>query len=608
MICRVILPEWRALERPDLRTSCDGDFSPEQLEQFNRDFYNIYFYPNHPAHLDPNKRVTGSQIDVFNFVFVDMDLKDGVYKSKEDFFEALGTGPTPTQIIDSGNGVHVYWKVIDLDAMSYLRLTRRLIRYFKTDPATNLLCQLMRCPGYINTKNPEDLKLCEVVLDSRAEYTCEQLHSALPPITPEDEAFCVNHYEKTHNAGKTSTKVDDTIPPKFGELIRTNSEVKDIWSGKVEDRSKADYRLGHILFAHGFSRAEALSVLVNTSKALTRAPVHRVAYAENIVDKIWTFEESPKAAALSMSVREILQRGGDTLKGTRFPCHRWADGTAHGFRLGHVMGLIAGSGVGKTAITLNLFLGFVRNNPDFDHFFVSLEQPANEIAERWKNLCGSNTALHDRVHVLSNYGEDGQFRHLSLEEIKAYLLEMQKQTGRKIGCTVIDHIGALKKKTKDGENQGIIEICHSMKGFAQEVNTFLIMQSQSSREKAGIGDLEIGKDAAYGTVFFEAYCDFVVCLWQPLKRVYTTEGCPTITAFKFAKIRHKNQKLDVIKEDVCYRLFFDPESGALRELTQLEEKSFDYFNKVATNKRKQDRKTDLVEYTSLKTEEPIRAK
>jgi hypothetical protein len=142
-----------------------------------------------------------------------------------------------------------------------------------------------------------------------------------------------------------------------------------------------------------------------------------------------------------------------------------------------------------------------------------------------------------------------------------------------------------------------------MKAFAVETNTLLVMQSQTSREKAGIGDLELDKDAAYGTVFFESYCDYLVTLWQPLKRCHSDKECPTVTAFKFCKIRHRKAKRDIIQEDVPYYLFFDSESEKLRELTQLEETGFKYFLAQATNKRKADRKTEILSYQSVPKQE-----
>ncbi len=614
MIYRCVLAPWAAEEDPSQRRVREGEFTQDRLDQLNLANYSIYYLPNYPSVYEKGVTVDGSHIDTFEWVFVDMDLKDGTYANKEDFIEVIGeSGIEPNRIVDSGNGVHVYWRVTDLNALDFLRLQRRLCRLFKTDEAVSKIYQLMRVPGTINPKNKEEPKLCELLYENtEISYTCEEFDTLLPPIAHADDEYCQSHFDKTYRIGQEDVKINDKLPLKFEQLLRDSPEVKEIWSGNVDDRSKGDYRIGHIMHGHGFTRDEALSVLVNTEKARERAPVHRFNYATNIVDKIWTFEITVDKESLNLSstVKEILERSPDTLKGTPFRCWRYFDATHHGFRLSQVIGLVAGSGVGKTAVALNMFEGFVKNNPDYEHFFVPLEQPGNEIADRWKTLCGTNTQLYEKVHILSNYDDDGTFRHLSFEEIKEYILKFQRVTGKKVGCIVIDHIGALKKKGKDGENQDLMDICHSMKAFAVQTNTLLVMQSQSSREKAGIGDLELSKDAAYGTVYFESYCDYLVTIWQPLKRCYSEDGCPTITAFKFCKIRHKKKGVDEIQEDVVYRLYFDPETERLRELTNIEEKSFDYFVTKALNKRKADRKTDIVSYNSMpwKKEEVVGGK
>ena len=160
----------------------------------------------------------------------------------------------------------------------------------------------------------------------------------------------------------------------------------------------------------------------------------------------------------------------------------------------------------------------------------------------------------------------------------------------------------LSNNDKFGQDEGIKKLCKEMKAFAAQTNTLLIMQSQTSREKAGIGDLELNKDAAFGTSIFENFCDFLITIWQPVKRMYQ-EGAPTVTAFKFCKIRHKKQNKDVIKEDTCYKLIFDPNNEKLRELTEEEDKAFKFFLAKCTNKRKNDRKTELVDYKPIKVEE-----
>lgn len=600
-LLRCIAPKWLSEENPALRRVIEGDFCESEWKKLNATGYNIYFLPNSPSSYEPGITVEGAHIDTFHYVYVDMDLKAGLYQDTNSFLEKLGTiNIPPSSVVHSGNGIHVYWEVSDLDAMSYLRLSRRMMRLLSTDEAVGQIFQLMRLPGSLNTKTKGDYKPCEPLFQDDQVYTCEQLDTLLPHIALEDEEYCKRHYDKTYNVTNATIKVDDVIPDKFAKLLRTNSEVKKIWSGEVEDRSIADYRLGHIMLASGFTRAETMSVLVNSPKALSRTPVHRVGYAESIVSKIYTFEEKG-AIGLSESVESILaQNDEESLKGKRFPCYKFFDGTNHGFRLGQVIGLCAGVGVGKTAVALNMFKGFVEYNPNYIHMFVSLEQPGREIADRWRKMCGADSSLHKKVHILSNYNADGSYRNLSLAEIQEYILTFQKDSGSKVGCVCIDHIGILKKETKNGENQGLMDVCSDMKSFAIATESLLIMQSQTNRDKAGVGDLELNKDCAYGTQHFESYVDFLMAVWQPLKRMYKNAKCPKVTAYKFCKIRFKTSDLDELFEDVPYRLVFDGTTGNFREFVQADEKLFKFFDDQARALRKKDRKTDEVTYTTLR--------
>jgi hypothetical protein len=597
---RLIAPDWLKAKHPDLPKVLEGMFSDEDIKELNQSGYNIYYFPNHPKDYPMEGSVSGNQIDTFEYVFVDYDCKSGTYESKEEFIRVAMSTLMPTKVVDSGNGVHVYWRVTDLDVKSYQRLTRRMMRLLKTDDATCMICQLMRYPCTLNTKLEDNFVPCVYKVKTGSSYTSEELDKLLPAITAEDEEFCKQHYDRTYNI-QSDIKINEELPAKFGKLLKTNHEVAELFTGETDDRSKNDFRLGHIMYASGFTKDEALSVLINTAKAMSRAPIHRTNYARNIVDKIWTYEgdEHTDSPQLSSSVEDILKRSGDTLKGIAFRSHKRIDNTVHGFRLQQVIGLVAGSGVGKTAFALNMFLWSSEQNPDYHMFFVPLEQPAREIADRIKTMTKGNPALYKKIHILSNYDDEGNFRNLSLDEIREYISDWEKKTGFKVGQVCIDHIGALKKKGVDNENQDLMTIMHSMKSFAVALNVQLIMQSQSSREKAGIGDLELNKDAAYGSVFFEAYCDFLITLWQPLKRCHNEEACPTVTAFKFCKIRHKKAKQDVIKEDVPYYFSFDSETELMEDMTQDQITSFNYFVTKATNKRKADRKTELIAYTSV---------
>src|ERR1019366_6844150 len=165
MIFRCILPDWAKEENQSLPKVQEGEFSPERIEELNKQGYNIYWLPNSPTEYVPGHNVDGADIDHFDFVFIDMDLKEHKHESKEAFIDlVLEEGMlNPTLITDSGNGIHVYWAVSDLGGLDFLRLQRRLCRRYVTDEAVSKIYQLMRFPGTMNTKVKDDLKLCQTI-------------------------------------------------------------------------------------------------------------------------------------------------------------------------------------------------------------------------------------------------------------------------------------------------------------------------------------------------------------------------------------------------------------------------------------------------------------
>src|SRR5579859_1315565 len=277
MIYRCILPEWAIKEYPSKNKVLEGEFSDKELTLLNKEGYNIYFLPNYPSVPDLTKPINGSDIDTFRYLYVDMDLKEGKYKSKEEFISILNESQLlPTLIIDSGNGIHAYWSVKDLDAMSFLRLQRRMIRFYNTDEAVCKIYQLMRTPNTINTKDKNNLKPCTVICTNSSEYISEHFDNILPKLSKEDEEYCINHYNKTFNIQTSNIKITYDLPKSFIDLLHTNNEVKSIWAGGLLDRSKGDYRLAHIMYASNISKKEATEVLMNSAKALGRSDNHRI--------------------------------------------------------------------------------------------------------------------------------------------------------------------------------------------------------------------------------------------------------------------------------------------------------------------------------------------
>lgn len=618
MIYTMIAPKWATHLRP---STIEGEFTTEEVLEFNKKFYNCYYFPNSTSNyasipINPESKlrrkrfIKASDIDMFDYCFVDLDMKDYQsdnkdrshnYPTKQDFIDhVLASKIPPTNIVDSGNGIHVYWKVSDLDGMSYLRLTRRLCRYFNTDPSSCNIKQLLRVPGTVNTKKEDNYVLCEsVYTDLNAVYDSDTLNRLLPPITNEIEEWCQQHYNRAYSIDDESIKITEELPKAFSKLCRERKEVRELFYGEQKDRSASDFRLAHMMFANGISKDDMLSVLFNTDKATERSKLHRYNYAKNIVDKVWEDEVANTAKpGKFMSVKDILQAGD--LEHERIHCHPLIDATHHGFRLTQVCGLVAGTGVGKTTVGLNMVVWFceANKNKDFVHVLISLEQTEQEVALRWDTMSRTLKVEHpdidwdSKLYILGNYNSDGSRKNLGFDEIEAYVLGLEKDIGKKVGAVIIDHLGLIKQTKGIGQYDGLQGNCERMKSFAIKTKVFCLVQSQTSRSKAGIGDIELDVDAAFGSAALEWNSDFIVVLWTPLKRIIDRAKHMTVTAFKFAKIRKKNPLLDRIKPDVCYGLMYDPTTELLREMTSDEVTTFEFWNAQANKIRNKDKKRE----------------
>ena len=134
MIIRAIAPDWLLQSEPERKRVHEADLTQDQILDLNAAGYNIYYLPNPPTIYDSSTIVDGTHIDKFEYVFVDMDLKDGHWKTAAQFIEGLNAGTlAPTSVVLSGNGVHAYWKITDLTAMDYLNFQRSICRYWGKD-------------------------------------------------------------------------------------------------------------------------------------------------------------------------------------------------------------------------------------------------------------------------------------------------------------------------------------------------------------------------------------------------------------------------------------------------------------------------------------------
>lgn len=608
---RLVKPQWaqptlannepnpKFLAAIDGPNTFEGCFDSEFLAEKNQQGYNIYFFPNHPSkdvYAEGVKHLNGRNIDVFNFVFVDMDLKDQVYASKEEFLTRLEKFPLkPTMVVDSGNGVHAYWRISDLTRQAYVITQLALLTHFKTDESIWTVLQLMRVPQYMNTKRHNDYVACQILEDrsSGETYSISQFPQDIYQLDNKLVVKAQNHINRLEGKLEIDFGQEvnaDEIPDEFVQLMLENSEIARLFRDPKSfgDRSSADMKLANALFTKGLNVRVALAVLSNTQKALEKG-AHRRDYAATTVSKVYS--DRPKHKFQTVS--EYIRDSRDKISEPQIMGPYYADFEVLGepWRRKELLGVIAGPGVGKTAFALNIIRDVIQNNASNDdvYVFFSLEMSKGQVIRRWLKLVGENSPLADRLYVIDTTDDKGLPVSIGLQEMYEYSKEIMQITGKHIGAFVVDHfhiisshINIHKKPNfgiKSEQNTGYGDVQNlSMNGLATQLKTlvkaldsFGIILTQTTKEK-GAGDLPIGKDGAYGVSQYEWIMDRILSIWQPLMRVQQLSK-NNFLAFQYAKIREKHPN-DRIKEYDPKLLTYDMTSGNLRVTTSNEYTEF----------------------------------
>ncbi len=607
MFYRLIKPDWAI---PTLRDNTanpkfkqaingakiiEGCLPPEDVKVLNELGYNTYWFPNHPSkdiYKEGVKHLSGKHIEVFNYVFIDMDLKDNIYKSIDEFLDVLKHfSVKPTLTVKSGHGVHAYWKINELCREAYVLTQFALIRHFKTDESVWTVLQLMRVPGSLNTKEYQNYKVAEVEesLSTGEIYELNSFPVEIFNISEMDKVKAQNHVNKLD--GKMQIQLSeninvDEVPDSFIDIMMDNENIYQLFNNPTEyygDRSSADMKLTNILFSKDYPKNDTLAVIANTQKALSKG-AHRFTYAQATVDKAYVDRTKNKFSTVGEKLKSgVKKRERNLVYGPSFfDClhYKWAKK--------QVLGLVAGSGVGKTSVTLKMFKDMIMNNFDNNEdvfVFFSLEMTEEEIMERWISLVGENSPLADRLYVIGNEDEDGEPRNIGLQEVHEFCVDIIKSTGKNIASIAIDHVGIIgkhidirKKHTFGVESEqmtgngdirtiSLAHLCTQVKTLAKMLNTFVILLTQTTKEK-GVGYTPIGKDAAFGVSQYENIVDYMITVWQPLMLVQELTEIRFL-AWQYAKIRNQHKK-DLVKPNAYKLLIYELETGELNIPTETE--------------------------------------
>ena len=200
-----------------------------------------FFTPNgcNGARLKPN-------LSHINAVFADWDFKpkegEPTGSAKPDFKQFmldLDDLPTPTFVVESGNGWHLYWcleESIVVDDSNRVELTNQvegIHRFIHTnygsDSGAMDVLRLMRIPGHEHKKQPEHPFMVRVVIDnSDTKYTLEELLEAMPPIYK--EVVEVDESEDEDDYSVRQAAVDAWA--ERGDKVEFDTLGRMVWNGQ----------------------------------------------------------------------------------------------------------------------------------------------------------------------------------------------------------------------------------------------------------------------------------------------------------------------------------------------------------------------------------------
>ena len=153
----------------------------EEARRANRQRMAVYWCPNLPiGEVRRIDRLTGVR-----FAYVDLD--DG---NKADQLAALLGAPCePCCVVETKRGYQAYWRIDGLDVATWDAVERhRLVPYFSADPRATDAVRLLRVPGFLHQKQPDDPFLIRVVHRSSARHPLARVLDAFPEVHPAPRA------------------------------------------------------------------------------------------------------------------------------------------------------------------------------------------------------------------------------------------------------------------------------------------------------------------------------------------------------------------------------------------------------------------------------------
>jgi len=197
-------------------------------------------------------------------LWFDIDFKDGlegqaaVVKALQSHCKATGL-PAPSILVSSGNGIHAYWPLVDAIPVERWQVLADGFKDAakKTGLQADLVCtadacRILRPPGTVNLKDPENPKPVKVLYSSGRLFKVEELESCISRSHSETPNILLNSLpEHLRRAGTSQTDSKEFTGAAASSGTTT---IHSSFSNLVDHCGS----MSHMLKTHGATASEPL--------------------------------------------------------------------------------------------------------------------------------------------------------------------------------------------------------------------------------------------------------------------------------------------------------------------------------------------------------------
>ena len=158
---------------------------------------------------------------------------------KESAAKVAETGlPTPTMIVNSGRGVHLYWRLLEpiIDLAIWSGVQKRLIKLLSSDPAIHDSPRVMRLPGFMNMNSELPTRCSIHNIDPDCRYALNDILHHLPSELPQSKPT-----NPVHKKSSTTHRSSLSIQGNSSDSLRRANAYADRFEPVEENRNSAAF-------------------------------------------------------------------------------------------------------------------------------------------------------------------------------------------------------------------------------------------------------------------------------------------------------------------------------------------------------------------------------